>query len=145
MKHFFAKSCFAVLMTLILSLPSIADDIFIRNRAYKGEVISIGGTVELELKAAAQALRAELEKGESSWILDGEPIETRAIEGKSFVTLDSLGKAGYKIIKNPNLGTIDVHQKSKAVAKSGDRPKGDASDWGAINRGPTVVYFGADW
>lgn len=129
-------------MLLVLSLPSFADDIFIRNRAYKGEVITMGGTVEIELEAAAKALKAELKKNGNSWTIDGEAIQARSVEGKNFVSLDSLHKAGYKVIKNPSMGTIDVHQKSEAVANSGEKP--DPAAWGKKD-GPTLVYFGAKW
>ena len=144
MKHKFAKSCFAALMLLVLSLPSFADDIFIRNRAYKGEVIKMGGDVEIELEAAAKALKAELKQDGGSWTLDGEAIQARSVDGKNFVTLESLNKAGYKVIKNPSMGTIDVHQKAKAVAKTGDKPKRAPGNWGT-KTGPTLVYFGAKW
>lgn len=134
----------AVLLLLVLSLPSLADEIYIRNRAFKGEVITNGSSIEIELEAAAKALKAELKKDGDSWTLDGDAIPARLVEGKNFVALDALSEIGYKVVKNSSLGTIDVHQKSVA-SDAAKKPASEAGSWSKVSDKPTIVYFGADW
>lgn len=141
----FPKSCLAALMLLALALPSLADDIYIRNRAFKGEVITTAGTIEIELEAAAKALKAELKQDGDSWTLDGDVIKARSVDGKNFVSLDALSEAGYKVVKNSSLGTIDVHKKAEEVADSEGKPAPATGKWTAMSDKPTLVYFGASW
>lgn len=129
-------------MLILLSMPSFADDIFVRNKPYKGTVRGSGVGIEVRVDELAKALGVEAVDKGGVWEIDGLSVPSRVEEGQAFVSLNDLEEAGFRVSRSAALGTIDIH---KALPKS-DKPKNKAAaaDWGAPT-GPALVYFGAKW
>ena len=117
-----------------------ANEIYIRNKPFKGAVSSAGGQTWVELTAFAKALGANLAQNDqggyaisltelgsdatanakpSIVIVDGTPIEAKNDNGTVSVPLEFTAKLlGAKVTVNKELGTTDVNIPTTAVASS---------------------------
>lgn len=139
------------LLCALFSLSAHADDVFIRNRAFKGQVEQSGGQTWLELKPLAKALKWTLvgdeqkgfalsedgsatPPGSGKVSVNGQEVTTR--NGTSFVALEEIAPLiGAKVVTNKELGTIDVNLV---------KPKGQSGTGNAIGSFPyTLLEFSA--
>lgn len=129
------------LLTLIgLSAPCAAEEIWVKNKPFTGQVQRSGEQTLVELYPFAKAAEIELEvRGET--LRFGQftiPIQTMP-DGAKMVSLQDLaGVVGLKIRKNPRLGTLDVHAASVGTGHRGDWSqvghKNPSSDQGTLLR-----------
>lgn len=140
----------SLLLALIVSLTgfAVAEDVYVKNKPFKGEVVGHGMDTELSLPDLAEALGLEAVSENGLWQLGEAVLPGRTIDGTVFVTLKDLKSAGFKVMHSPELGTIDISQGRKKVASSTTAPRrkpvanNTNQSWGS---GPTLVYFGANW
>lgn len=124
-------------VALFLATAS-AEDIYVKNKAFKGTVVGHGMTSEVSLQELSKALELEYEERSGLWRLGEFEVPGREQDGMILVTLRDLKKAGLYVKHSPDLGTIDI-----AVPKA-RAARGSGGTWGASNR-PTLVFFGASW
>ena len=117
-----------------------AEDIYVKNKVFKGTVVGSGMTSEINLQELSKALELEYEEQNGLWKLGDYEVPGREQDGMILVTLQDLKKAGLYVKHSPDLGTIDIAiPKAKAAVA-----KGSGGAWGGSNK-PTLVYFGASW
>lgn len=120
-----------LILGLGLCLPAPAQELFVRNRPFKGPTVGLGSELSLSLPDLAEALEVSLEEGEQGWILGGEPIKTRTDGGQVWVRLEDLPQNLVQIERSQALGTLDIYLREATQSTSGD-------DWGSDS---TLVYF----
>lgn len=122
------KKILAIALLLLLVQSSWADELWVRNRPFKGAVRGSGNDIQVELAVFLKTLELEAEDQGDVVIVGGFPIPVDAASGVRLVPLrDMVDAAGLKIHKNAALGTIDVR-----VASAGEGSRGD---WAAISSG----------
>ena len=140
MRHFVKRIAVLTTTTMLsLSLTAFAvDQIYVKNRPFKGVVATAGGQVWVELSAFAQALGANLVSNDQGGhalslsklapeaakdiaanmvMVDGVAFEARS-EGEIIVVpLESTAKAlKAKVVHNKAMGTVDVNLGGPAQA-----------------------------
>lgn len=142
--------CLTLLCFALLLGPTSAQEIYVKNKPFKGQTLGQGKDLELSLPDLAEALGVESKQENGLWTLGDSTVPGHEVEGNIFVHISALKDAGLKVVFNSALGTVDITN-NKNLAKtnntSGQVPrKGDvdASSWGG-GTGPTLVYFGASW
>lgn len=139
------KSLFSILLCAFVGLmfsTGLAQDIYVKNKAYKGTVVGSGMTAEISLEELSKGLGLEFEEVNGFWQLGEYKIPGRKQDGEILVSLMDLKNAGLWVHHSPELGTIDVavpKRKGTATARKGQ----PAGEWGGSK--PTLVYFGANW
>lgn len=113
---------------LALVLPAAADQIYVRNRPFKGAVVREGKVTWVELQTLATVLEAKLVPAEgggfqlSREAVEAAPVaagkvavgdkllEARDVNGQAMIALEEVSPLlGLKIIQNRSLGTVDVN------------------------------------
>jgi hypothetical protein len=125
---------------------ALAEDIYVKNKPFKGDVIGQGMNAEISLMDIGKALDLEVVSDNGRWTLGELNLPGRELDGKIYVYLSDLKKAGLTVIHSPELGTIDISvPKGERNANKGedDGPPAADADWGGNK--PTLVYFGAAW
>jgi hypothetical protein len=133
LSHLFRKiACLTTASLLTLNLAAFGvDQIYIKNRPFKGSVSTVSGQVWVELPAFAKAIGATLVSNEqgghvlslsqvaaeaakevpaNTVMVSGNPIEVRSNAGTLEVPLEVTAKAlNAKVIANKSMGTVDVN------------------------------------
>lgn len=116
------------LLALLCSSAS-ADQLYIRNRPFKGVVKKADGRLWVDLKTFAAALGATVEEGESGTTIkmpdaaEASKVETMQENGTVMVPLEGTAKlVGARVVANKQMGTIDV-----SLAPAVMKPAGDAA------------------
>lgn len=157
------KQTASILAALFLSSACLADDLYVKNKLFKGKTEGAGQGLRVEAKAMLERL------GFSEYsISDGVLVigETRLRIQESLVPLKQLAEAvGAKVVFNPALNTVDVYQNTEKgaseptpTARKKNNPSreyyagGWQDDWDKAARiakrtgRPMMVYFsGSDW
>lgn len=125
---------------LLLLTAAQADEIYIRNKPFEGEVQGSGSQTAVEARPLAQALGLSVTESETQLILgeapespvegqvliNGEAVEASPLEGgKWLVPLEkAVELAGGRVIVNRDLGTVDVYltDKKKSALNTGVAP-----------------------
>jgi len=136
-----------LLGVLLFATVAAADQVYIRNKPFKGEVAAVSGQVFVDLKSLAEALEVTLSPSEAGGfvvgrepatpeqlaqagagqvIVAGTPVETQAgASGNVLVPLKTAAELlGARVTPNKQLGTIDVVMaaaKTKVGAGAGVR------------------------
>ena len=128
-------ACF--LLVLFLVSPGFAEDLYVKNRLFKGQVSKTDGKLWVELTPFARAIKWKLKGDAQSGFLlseDGEgelPGAGKVVvagkevasqdSGSTMVSLDEIAPLiGARVVPNRDLGTIDVAMvKKKGSVKSG--------------------------
>ena len=113
-----------------LSLSLSAEQLYIRNRPFKGAVQVNGKALWVELKSFAQAIEANISQSEGGgYRLSRTPLseelppvaagkvaigelllDSQDIKGTTMISLDESAKPlGLRVSRNPQLGSIDVN------------------------------------
>lgn len=147
-----------ILLMLLTGLAA-ADQVYIRNKPYKGPTSGAGAQTMVDLKALVTALDLKLEDALAKLAL---PPETEMVNLK-----ETAEKLGARVSVNKALGTIDVNLPVTAIAAAPAAPTerreapqqalpvqyaqqkspGDAIDLKKELRfgKNTILYFYADW
>ncbi|MBT9582775.1 thioredoxin family protein [bacterium] len=125
------------------------EQLYVRNRPFKGAVVREGRVTWIDLQSLATALNAQCTPSEGGGFqfsltpaeptlvaagkvaIGGQLLETREIEGKPMISLlDVSSVPGLKVIHNKALGTVDVNfakpQIAATTAPSESRTKAPA-------------------
>lgn len=143
----FLRSIFFCLMMGALFGNSVAEEVYVKNKQFKGQTLGQGMSTELTLEELAGGLDLEAVSDNGYWILGEARVPGRIQDGKVYVNVKDLKNAGLMVIHSPELGTIDISvpKTKKSSATSTPKPKRQAAqEWGGANK-PTLVYFGASW
>lgn len=127
------KRFIALLLTLVLLslLPLAAEELWVRNRPFKGQVEGKGASLKVDLDALLKALelKANIQGND---VIFGDfkvPIETNSAGTRMVLLRDMATGAGLRIRKNPDLGTVDVFTEAAG--------SGDKGDFSAISDSPS--------
>ena len=145
-KHF--RVTVLCLLVAALFSTTLAEDVYIRNKQFKGQKLGQGMSTELTLQELADGLQLEAVSDNGFWQLGDIRVPGREEDGKIFVTVRDLKKAGMVVIHSPELETIDISmpktKRTTSEGKSRKRNPQAAQSWGGGTK-PTLVYFGASW
>ncbi len=131
-------------LLLALVLPAASDQLYVRNRPFKGAVVREGKMTWVELQSLATVLEAKLVSAEgggyqlSRESVEAAPVaagkvaigdklvETRDVNGQAMSSLEEVSPLlGLKITQNRSLGTVDVNfaaaAQSAAAPASGEK------------------------
>ena len=134
--------CSALAGLLLFTAAADAQEVFVRNRPFKGEVASVSGQVFVDVKTLAEMLGAQLQATDSGgWVVGrepataeqlaqvtagqvvvaGTPVESQAgANGNVLVPLKTAAELlGARVTPNKQLGTVDVVLATAAVKGSG--------------------------
>ncbi|MCA9791551.1 MAG: hypothetical protein KC910_07135, partial [Candidatus Eremiobacteraeota bacterium] len=139
--------------------PAQADDLFIRNRPFKGAVSGSGAQMMVELAPLAEALGVQARAVGSGWLVTrdandqtGQELASQGqvvVEGTSvtsnpgadgavMVNLAEVARVlGAKVTPNKELGTVDVYLVDRVATPSG----GDWSSDPAGGKSPSQVVM----
>lgn len=132
-----------ILLVSLLWGSCWGEQLFVRNRPFKGAVAGKGASLQVDLKALAEAMQFQLHEVNGGYVLDhsltepeGAPVAAGQVwvEGKTLtcevgpnaimVNLRELVAAtGGKVVDNKSMGTIDVY----LAAGSSNNPGGGAT------------------
>ena len=142
------------LLCWMLTAVASSEQLFVRNRPFKGAVNREAGKFWVELKPLAEALGLKVEgddqqgyvvaseaetaaPGQGKVIVKGTEVETSSSNGSLLVSLDQVAAlVGAKVIANKSMGTIDVNLVPVATAK----PQTGAFDLGSAAY--TLIEYG---
>lgn len=132
-----AKSLGAVVICLLLANAAFAQDLFVRNKPYKGEKKGRAPEIVVRLDEVAKALDMPAAKAETGWTLNGVSVPTTEEGGTVYIKLSDLTLAGAQVTHNKDFNTIDVNRPvaSGAAAAGGDATEGS---W-------VMVHWTAPW
>ena len=153
-KHSIAVGLAGLALLGALCAPAAADQLYVRNRPFKGTVQTSEGRLWVDLKTFAEAMEATVvasPEGGSSLVMPGEEPSSRAVpagkvsigdemvesqqgsDGVVMVPLDETARlVGARVIANKSMGTIDVSL-AKALSK-----KNKAAASAPVPTGPIV-------
>lgn len=167
----FLKLGLFVLLATALTASSWAEDVYVKNKPFKGHASGSGSATMVEAKAMLKALGISDFQIEGGQLVMGEQsVPVQSGPKGPMVSLQALTEAlGAKMVLNSGLGTIDVYQGAeKSVAsrhqpvikKTGEAPShsppvvkakqdtpGDkvaVEDYMVFGK-TNIVYFYADW
>lgn len=125
-----------LLLLVALMAPAQADDVFLGNKPFKGQVYGVGNEIRISLQDLARALDLKVEEDSGGWQLEGKAVPTTAEHGVVWVDLDDLPADLVRVVRNKELGTIDMF---------GVADKSSASTTGTWGGDGTLIFFGASW
>lgn len=139
----------AMALLMIQLGPSAAEDIYIKNRLFKGQVTGEGMGASLALEDLAKALDLPLTPGPEFYQLGDYRVRFwKGDEGTVYGRLSELKNAGITVVQNPTLKTIDISLRDpqpQVVHNTGMAlPPGLNLPAGLVRRSqpwPKLVYF----
>lgn len=130
------KTLLPILLTLTLAMPVWANNVFVSNQPFEGQVVGTGSEVRFNLSDLAEALGVEADEVDGKgWVLAGFPVETFEEGGITWVKLSSLPQKLVRVVRSEELNTVDLYLKKDVAAAPDD-------SWGADG---VLVYFYASW
>lgn len=115
-----------------LTAPAVAEELFVANSPYKGVVGGAGGETRVLLSEISESLNIPAVEENGVWTLGDYPVKVTEEGGKAWVRLVDLPKALVRIVRNHDLGTVDVYLTDE-VRKGPDR------SW--AGQGKLVVFY----
>lgn len=114
--------------------PVTAQELYVSNRPFKGEIDKTGSSLMVEVEPLAKALKLELVVADGQVKLKDRSIPvTVSPSGKNLVILDQFAAAaGLTVRKNPDFGHIDVY--ANTAAPSGDWAEAEVASDGTSGR-----------
>ena len=124
MKSDMLRRFIPLLLTIIslLLLPLSAEELWVRNRPFQGQVEGKGNSMKVDLDALLKALELEATI-QGNEVIFGDfkvPIETDSSGVRMVLLRDMATGAGLRIRKNPDLGTVDVFTETAGSGDKGD-------------------------
>lgn len=124
-----------LLVLMFSPLAGWADNVFISNKPYKGQLYGVGNDIRFPIEEIARALGLRVDQTPEGWFLAGSRINTTEELGVVWVRLDALPNDRVRVVRNKEFNTVDLYR----VGSKGDfQPK----TWGGE---ATLVFFGASW
>lgn len=124
------------LILFLMAIPALAHNVFVSNKPYQGQVLATASDIRFVLSELAEALNLEVEESEEGWILGGFPVSTLQERNKVWVQLKALPEELVRVVRNPELNTVDLFVQQSVEGEGSEEP------WGM---GGTLVFFYADW
>lgn len=90
--------------------PASAEDVYVDNRPYKGQMTGFGMDTEFEVHELAEALKVEAVSDNGYWILGKVRVPARREKTKFYTTLRDLKAGGMIVVQTPSLETIDISE-----------------------------------
>lgn len=156
-----------VLVTFFFPSSALADELYVRNQPFQGQVSGSGDAMTAELVPLARALGATVREVNGGWVVtldpesqvgmdqagpgqvvvEGMPVGVSlGADGKPMVGLRALAQPlGGTVKVNRELGTVDVYLTTAGAAPAqdwGDGGSSAAADTGTPS-GVVLAYFGA--
>jgi hypothetical protein len=161
-------SCIALVLGLVLAAgPAWGEQVYIRNKPFKGTVSGKGPATSVELQALVTALGLQLTEVQGNWVVtsegetaalptdasgtgqvyyQGKPIATADQGGATLVPLISTAQAlGAVARHNKDMGSIDVNLPVKAVSGTTSGPSGSGPAPASFGGGYKLINFWASW
>lgn len=156
----------------LLCTAGSAEQLYIRNKPFKGTIKRSDGRLWVDLKTFAEAMGATVEENEGATTIrmpeaaEAAKVETQQDNGVVLIPLEATAKlVGARVIANKQMGTIDVSLAPAAQVASANSPTADAKPAPAgpiirnINKNGSnvdvttqlvpgrtnIVEFGAEW
>ncbi len=157
-------------LTLLATFSASADQLFIRNRPFKGQVSRVSknlGAIQIELAGLCTAADFKLSEVSGNWVVhkegqtaalpegmenatgklfaNGKEVAFTEENGVKLVNLQELSNAlGGRLAHNPDMQAVDLNFPAGGVASASDAPKGTAQ--AASPAGQYILLnFGAPW
>lgn len=162
---------YLVVAVALLSLHASADQLFIRNKPFKGQVTGVGknlGLIRIELTGLVEAADLKLTEVSGNWVVH-RPGETPAlpetaaagvtgrlfVNGKEIALIDDNGTQtvsllefsnamGGRLQHSPSTQTVDLNFPQGPVTQAGPKPTRKNEPAASFSR-YTLVNFGAPW
>lgn len=136
----FSRRIATLLITLVLAMSASAQDLYVSNRPFKGEVVKAGNSLQVEVEPLLQALKLNAKvEGGAVKVGDKSVTVTQSPSGKNMVSLaEFAAAANLTVRKNADFGHTDVYANTTAPAGS----------WGndtASTSGPGASAGGSDY
>jgi len=157
-------------LTLLATFSASADQLFIRNRPFKGQVSRVSknlGTIQIELAGLCAAADYKLSEVSGNWVIhkegqtaalpegmenatgklfaNGKEVAFTEENGVKLVSLQEVSNAlGGRLVHNPSMQAVDLNFPAGAVAAAPEatkRPAQAASTGGKY----ILLNFGAPW
>lgn len=118
----------------MVSTASLADDVFVGNKPFKGQTYGVGTEVRFALADLAQALNYEAIQKPDGWYLGPMKVEVSENQGVMWIDLEDLPAELVRVVRNKDFGSIDLYRvETKGAAQT---------TWGGDS---TLIVFGANW
>lgn len=124
-----------LLLFLLMPTAGWADNIFISNKPYKGQLYGVGNDIRFPIQEIAKALEIRVGQTSEGWFLGGSKVNVIEELGVTWIKLDELPANRVKVVRNMDFGTIDLY-------RIGDKEASNHGSWGGEG---TLVFFGASW
>jgi hypothetical protein len=95
-------------MLIALCCSASAEDVYVKNKPFKGTTYGSGMDTELGLEALAEQLGMKFRENNGLWDLGEYTIPGRTLDGVVIVPLSALRDAGFRVMLSPDLDTIDI-------------------------------------
>lgn len=127
------------LLAALCFAPLAAEELWVRNRPFKGEVQGAGAAMTADLKELAKALELTLSEAGEGWVAgeaQGQPESGYVLVKATSIPVSQGAKgpmvqvkafveaAGGTLKRNADLGTVDVYLTNKTQAAAGDWSNG---------------------
>ncbi len=122
------------LLCWALLSPAFADNLFVGNRPYKGKVYGVGDDLKFSLQDLGKALGVTVMETSEGWFLGGQLVQVSLEQGVTWIDLKSLPTSVVKVVRNKQMGTLDIYRAEGNA---------DGSLTGSWGRAGTLVLFGA--
>ncbi|MEW6280815.1 MAG: hypothetical protein AB1758_19525 [Candidatus Eremiobacterota bacterium] len=170
MNRFARTLSLTLILGLVLSLAGWSEQVYVRNKPFKGQVSGAGKAVTVDLQGLVSAMGLTLTEVGGNWVVTAEGEEASLPEGATgtgsiYFKGQAVGSApegaatmvplfdtatalGGSVKSNPGLGTIDVYLggnqpvASTTPTQPGSQPSGD---WGAGSSDYRLINFWASW
>lgn len=136
MLQFLARSTFLLALVVVLAVPALANNVFVGNKPFKGQVVGTGSEVRFNFFDLAKALKYEIVEGEDGWTMAGYALATFEESGVIWVNLEDIPKELVRVVRSTELNTLDLYRVATLDS-------GPVEDWAGADG--KLVYFYADW
>lgn len=155
-----------LLLAAVICTSSWAEDLYVKNKAFKGHSTGSGSSMMVEVEAMLKALGiSDYTITDDQLVVNDKTLSVQAGAEGPMISLKALTEAiGAKVVHNSGLGTIDVYQGAEKRAAAPSSTKAAAAELPPVVKaaqsspGGTVVledymaygkknivYFYADW
>lgn len=111
----------AVLLIFSTLSSGLAEDLWVRNRPFRGAVLGDGSEMLVQMDLFLQALEVEADDQGDVVVIGGFPITVQEQRGTRFVHLrDVVDAAGLRLSRNPAMNTVDVRHPSAGTGSRGN-------------------------
>jgi hypothetical protein len=125
----------ALVLFCLAPLAARADDVFIGNKPFQGQVYGVGNDIRFSLLDLGQALGLPVRQTPEGWLMNGRKVRVSEDHGVVWIALDELSSDEVRVVRNKEFGTIDLYRLEEETA-SGKK------QWGGDG---VLVFFGASW